>query len=391
MNPSESQSPLSEEQIRQRREEAARRQELQLRQQTQRIQEQRMRPVRPEKYGPGRSAPAAGATPAGVSPAGVSAPLPTVAPMPAPAAKAPAPAPVTVPLKGAKPSGIKVSGWVNAEKIAAELAAEQAAMEARAQTSVARKTTASVPAPPSSSIPEQSSAVAAPSQTAPPAKAAPVVLKMKVASVDLPPEPTGPPAPPMADGPQVAAAPSSIDDDEIRARRLAAELSAPARPTTVAADLPPPVEEATETPGAAPVGEQLPVLRMSTKPVSLPKSTANPGEELNAFQAKISPVENAGAAAGLPPPPVTRSTTSIPMVRALGGPEIAAEELRPPPPPTIALTGQKAPTVRIDKLDLDLADLPDVVCPKCQVVIPESHHGSFVAQCAKCGEVIKLK
>ena len=253
-----------------------------------------MRPVRPEKNGP-----APGAPPAGVTPAGVSAPLPTVAPMPAPAAKAaPAPgaaaapagvsaAPATVPLKGPKPSGIKVSGWVNAEKIAAELAAEQAAMAARAQTSAMRKTSASTSTPPSSSIPEQPSGVAAPSPAAPPEKAAPLVLKMKVETVDLPPEPAGAPAPPSADASQVAAAPSPIDDDEIRARRLAAELSAPARPLTVAAALPPPVEEATKPPAAAPVGDQIPVLRMSTKPVALPKPIANPGEELNAFKVEI--------------------------------------------------------------------------------------------------------
>ena len=79
------------------------------------------------------------------------------------------------------------------------------------------------------------------------------------------------------------------------------------------------------------------------------------------------------------------------MVRALGGPAISGEELRPPPPPTIPLTGQRVPTVRIDNLDLDLAELPDLICPKCQVVIPESHQGSFCAQCPKCGEIIKLK
>lgn len=232
MNPPDFPSP-SEEQIRRQREEAARRQQLQLRQQTQRIQEQRMRPVNPQKGAPASGAPVARPMPASVTPS-------PSAPRDPPKAPAPtAPASGALPPKVARPLSIRVSGWVNAEKAAAELAA----LTDLTRVSPARQASTSP------SIESKPNIVPNPEAAVVPPKVAPVVLKMKVAPLDLPP-----PAEP------------GLDDVEVVTE--SAEPVFPSRGVKVA--LPPPELEQTLEIEPTSLGIELPELRLATEPAQPP-------------------------------------------------------------------------------------------------------------------------
>ena len=315
MNPSDSQPP-SPHQVRRQREEAARRQQLQLRQQMQNIEEQRMRAVHPPKK-------------AAVPGSPVARPIPVSAPGSAPKEPAPATAlPAAAPPKGIRPLGLRVSGWINAEKAAADLAPPPA------RTKV--PPAAAMPLPP---MPE-SNPVAAPTNLAPPAiaphsepgvvspKVAPVVLKMKVASVDLPhpPEPEA--------GPEDVEGATQPVEPVFSGRILTTDLPASG------------IEETVEIEPSR-FGIDLPELKLATEPPPAPVMTRS----ARAYQESIA---------------------ALPVV--LPAPTPASEE-----------AGE------LDPLALNLAPLPDLFCPKCRALIPESHHGAFFTACPKCGEIVRMK
>ncbi len=284
-----------------------------------------MRSVTPPKNAPYFGSPAAQSRPAA---ARTSAP----ASAPAPDRQRPAPAMASsdaVPLKSARPLGIRVSGWVNAEKAAAGFAPPPARAKVPPAAPSPSSAQPSAVVVPESVVTSASLASAlTPDAAVVSPKVAPVVLKMKVVSSDLPPSAEAGP-----DG----------SDLEVVSETVEPGISG----RFIRADLPPPEIEQTLEIETGSFETGLPELRLATEPPVEPVMTRS----AKAYQESIA---------------------ALPV------------ELPLPPPPS-GDAGQMEP------INPDLAPLPDLFCPKCRALIPESHYGAFFTPCAKCGEIIKMK
>ena len=132
---------------------------------------------------------------------------------------------------------------------------------------------------------------------------------------------------------------------------------------------------------APPIDEQIPVLRL----VNPPRATTNvqlPPPLPPPLPVEIREVDLATKV--LPPP--------LPVGNAAADYASASTE-RPPPVPAeiLAAVNKEAKTGDTEALGLDMVCLPELFCPKCKALIPESHQGAFFTACPKCGEIIKMK
>ncbi|OAI42086.1 hypothetical protein AYO41_04800 [Verrucomicrobia bacterium SCGC AG-212-E04] len=149
---------------------------------------------------------------------------------------------------------------------------------------------------------------------------------------------------------------------------------------------------------------------MKVAPLDLPPVEPGPEPRLEEMEVEIEPVDTIFSrpfSNAMPPPPQMEEVLEIdassfgiqlPEVQAPIEPSAATQPsageyqdlsqpllVSPPPVP------RTAPVEEIDPLDLDLVPLPDLFCPKCLSLIPESHHGSYYTECPKCSWMIKMK